>query len=140
MARVLESTPKKVEQALQSLSDAELIKINTVNQEGNDVRKVKVYQEGKTVSKETEMTGKEIRYSYELAPGFKGEIIDTTRYFCEKMVRSNKLFSRAEIDQISAQLGYNVWEMRGGWYRKPGTDVSVPKCRHIWMSHIVKRK
>ena len=38
LARVLESTPKKVEQALQSLSDAELIKINTVNQEGNDVR------------------------------------------------------------------------------------------------------
>ena len=140
LAKVLESTPKKIEEALQSLTDAELINIDTVNQEGDSIRKVKVNQEGKKVSKETEMTGKEIRYSYELAPGFKGEIIPGTRYFCEKMVQSNKLYSRAEIDEISEALGYNVWMMRGGWYRKPGTDVSVPKCRHIWMSHIVKRK
>ena len=87
-------------------------------------------------------TGKEIRYSYELAPGFKGPSVleGRTRYFCEKMANSGKLFTRSEIDSISSRLGYNVWEMRGGWYRKPGTDISVPKCRHIWMSHIVKRK
>lgn len=140
LAKVLESTPKRVEEAMQSLSDKEIIKIDNINQEGDEVRKVKVYQEGKKASKETEMTGKEIKYSYELAPGFKDDIIPGTRYFCEKMVRSNKLYSRAEIDEISEALGYNVWEMRGGWYRKPGTDISVPKCRHIWMSHIVKRK
>jgi hypothetical protein len=140
LAKVLESTLKRVEQAMQSLSDKEIIKIDNINQEGDEVRKVKVYQEGKKASKETEMTGKEIKYSYELAPGFKDAIIPGTRYFCEKLVRSNKLYSRAEIDEISEALGYNVWEMRGGWYRKPGTDISVPKCRHIWMSHIVKRK
>ena len=140
LAKVLESTPKRVEEAMQSLSDKEIIKIDNINQEGDEVRKVKVYQEGKKASKETEMTGKEIKYSYELAPGFKDAIIPGTRYFCEKLVRSNKLYSRAEIDEISEALGYNVWEMRGGWYRKPATDISVPKCRHIWMSHIVKRK
>lgn len=140
LAKVLESTNKKVEAAIDRLSELELIKIEEVEQEGMKVRKIKVYSEGKDLSKETEMTGKEIRYSYELAPGFKDPVIDTTRYFCEKMVNSKKLFSRSEIDQISGRLGYNVWEMRGGWYRKSGTDISVPKCRHIWMSHIVIRK
>lgn len=142
LAKILETTPKRIEEAVQELSDLEMIKIDTVNQEGMEVREIKVYKEGKTASKETEMTGKEIRYSYELAPGFKGPSVleGRTRYFCEKMANSGKLFTRSEIDAISSRLGYNVWEMRGGWYRKKGTDISVPKCRHIWMSHIVKRK
>lgn len=142
LAKVLETSPSRVEKAIQELSDMELIKVGTEMMEGQEIRKVKVNQEGKQASKETEMTGKEIRYSYELAPGFKGPSVleGRTRYFCEKMARSEKLYSRAEIDEISDALGYNVWEMRGGWYRKKGTDISVPKCRHIWMSHIVKRK
>ena len=105
LAKILETTPKRIEEAVQELSDLEMIKIDTVNQEGMEVREIKVYKEGKTASKETEMTGKEIRYSYELAPGFKGPSVleGRTRYFCEKMANSGKLFTRSE-DRKSTRL------------------------------------
>ena len=34
----------------------------------------------------------------------------------------------------------NVWLARGGWYRKPDTDTSIPYCRHIWRQVIVRKK
>jgi len=140
IGKILNRSTGEVTKKIEQLADSGAIKIGEINQAGMPVRKIFVYSATKKKVTETDLKGKEIRYSYELAPGFKNKIIEGTRYFCEKMVKSKKLYSRAEIDQISKVIGHNVWEMRGGWYRKPGTDISVPKCRHIWMSHIVKRK
>ena len=140
IGKILNRSTGEVTKRIEQLADSGAIKIGEINQAGMPVRKIFVYSATKKKVTETDLKGKEIRYSYELAPGFKNKIIEGTRYFCEKMVKSKKLYSRAEIDQISKVIGHNVWEMRGGWYRKPGTDISVPKCRHIWMSHIVKRK
>ena len=81
-----------------------------------------------------------IRYSYEWKAGFNDGDLDTSRPFCKYLVTANKFYSRSEIEQMSARLGYSVWDRRGGWYTKPGTNTHSPSCRHEWKSNIVKRK
>jgi len=81
-----------------------------------------------------------IRYSYEWKPGFNDGDLDTSRPFCKYLVTANKFYTRSEIEQMSARLGYSVWDRRGGWYTKPGTNTHSPSCRHEWRSNIVKRK
>jgi hypothetical protein len=75
-----------------------------------------------------------IKYSYEVKPGVGPSIIPTTRPFCIKMVKLNRLYSRADIENISARLGYSVFDRRGGWWGKS------PECRHRWQSNIVIKK
>jgi hypothetical protein len=83
----------------------------------------------------------EIRYRYDLRPDASGaKVIDTTRDFCRTLIRLNKLYTRQDIDQMTAIMGFSVWERRGGWYTLPGTDISRPSCRHIWQQQIVVRK
>jgi ribosomal protein S25 len=81
-----------------------------------------------------------IRYSYEWKAGFNDGDLDTSRPFCKYLVTANKFYSRSEIEMMSARLGYSVWDRRGGWYTKPGTNTHSPSCRHEWRSNIVKRK
>jgi hypothetical protein len=83
----------------------------------------------------------EIRYRYDLRPDATGaKVIDTTRDFCRTLIRLNKLYTRQDIDQMTAIMGFSVWERRGGWYTLPGTNISRPSCRHIWQQQIVVRK
>ena len=81
-----------------------------------------------------------IRYTYEWKPGFNDSDLDTSRPFCKYLVTANKFYTRSEIEQMSARLGYSVWDRRGGWYTKPGTNTHSPSCRHEWRSNIVRRK
>ena len=80
-------------------------------------------------------------YAYEKAPGISGsKIIPTSRDFCRRIVGFNKLYTRDEIEQMSAILGYDVWRRRGGWMTIKGTNDHVPYCRHYWQSKLVRRK
>jgi DNA-binding MarR family transcriptional regulator len=88
-----------------------------------------------------------IRYTYEWIPKLNrgGEpennpLITTSRPFCKYLLEANKFYTRSDIEQMSARLGYSVWDRRGGWYTKPGTNTHSPSCRHEWRSNIVKRK
>jgi len=81
-----------------------------------------------------------IRYSYEWKAGFSNSDIDTSRPFCVALLEANKVYSRSEIELMSARLGYSVWDRKGGWYTKPGTNTHEPSCRHQWVSNIVTRK
>jgi hypothetical protein len=81
-----------------------------------------------------------IRYSYEWKQGFTNKDIDTSRPFCKYLLTADKMYSRSEIETISARLGYSVWDRRGGWYTKPNTNEHSPSCRHEWVSNIVTRK
>ncbi len=85
----------------------------------------------------------EVRYKYDLSldapplmPGGK------SREFCIKMMDLKKLYTRAEIDQISAIVGYNAWLRRGGWYTVPNSEppLHIPHCRHEWAQRVVRRK
>lgn len=80
-----------------------------------------------------------IRYSYEWIKGYSNANKSTSREFCKYLLQANKMYSRAEIEQMSARLGYSVWDRRGGWWTKPDGDHS-PSCRHRWVSNVVTRK
>lgn len=80
-------------------------------------------------------------YAYEKAPGISGsKIIPTSRDFCRRIVGFNKVYTREDIDQMSAILGYDVWKRRGGWMTIKGTTTHVPYCRHYWQAKLVRRK
>ena len=81
-----------------------------------------------------------IRYSYEWKEGFSDADIDTSRPFCKYLLKAGKMYSRSEIETISARLGYSVFDRGGGWYTKPNTNEHSPSCRHEWISNIVTRK
>jgi len=84
-----------------------------------------------------------IRYSYE----WKDEIPTTerdsekhpSREFCKRLMGLKKFYSRSDIEQMSARLGYSVWDRKGGWWTMPSGKHS-PSCRHEWKSNIVMRK
>ncbi len=62
-----------------------------------------------------------------------------SRPFCAKLMSLDKLYSRSDIEQITARLGYSVFDRRGGWWTMPDGEHS-PSCRHTWMSNIVIKK
>ncbi len=63
------------------------------------------------------------------------------------MVAKKKLYTKKEIDVLRNDMKpspiadiTDVWLARGGWYRRPNTDVSIPYCRHQWKQKIVRKK
>lgn len=81
-----------------------------------------------------------VRYQYGLAPGITGGLLlDTSRKFCTDVVNSGRVYSREDINAMSAELGYDVWKRRGGWYHNPVLDVNTPQCRHIWVQKLLRR-
>jgi len=81
-----------------------------------------------------------VLYKYGKNPDVGGPLLlDTSRDFCRFLVEENKLYSREEIDAMSRELGYNVWQRRGGWRTIAGTNTHVPQCRHIWESKLYRR-
>lgn len=85
----------------------------------------------------------EVRYKYDLSPDALPLVPGgKSREFCIKMMEQNKLYTRAEIDQISAIVGYNAWLRRGGWYTVPNSEppLHIPHCRHEWSQRVVRRK
>lgn len=81
-----------------------------------------------------------IRYSYEWRQGFNDSDLGTSRQFCKYFVTTDKLYSRSEIEAMSARLGYDVFTRGGGWYTLPGTNNHRNFCRHQWKSNVVTRK
>lgn len=68
-----------------------------------------------------------------------------SRPLCDKLYNSDGegqslLFTREEIQNISNQLGYSVFQLCGGWYRNPNTGRTTPYCRHEWVRNVVIEK
>ena len=78
-----------------------------------------------------------VKYKYEVTPGLGPAKIPTTRPFCEGLIDMNKVYSRAEIEQVSQRLGYSVWQRRGGFYYNTKTKVTTPYCRHRWVEQVL---
>ncbi len=83
--------------------------------------------------------GTEVRYSYEVKAGLGAAIIPTTRDFCREVIGLDRLYTRAEIDTLSAEMDMDVWRYRGGWYHNPETGKTTPSCRHEWKQNIVRK-
>lgn len=80
-----------------------------------------------------------VRYSYGWKSGFSDADLSNSRPFCKELIRAKKLYSRSDIEQISARLGYSVWDRAGGWWTMPSGEHSE-SCRHEWKTNIVTRK
>src|SRR6185312_1148320 len=81
-----------------------------------------------------ETTSVKVMYSYE------GIQDSRNRPFCKRVLELDRLYSRQDIEDISAQLGYSVWHRRGRWYRPPGSKEARPYCRHYWQTNTVISK
>jgi hypothetical protein len=84
----------------------------------------------------------EVRYKYSWATGFSNKDKRSSREFCKVMLNladAGKVYTREDIDGISAIMGYSVWNRRGGWYHTP-SGVNRPQCRHVWEQQLVIRK
>lgn len=83
-----------------------------------------------------------IRYSYEAKPGVGPAIKPTTRPFCRKLVQlhqQGRIYSRADIEQITQRVGYSVFDRAGGFWNM-GNGIISPSCRHFWKTNIVIKK
>jgi hypothetical protein len=85
-----------------------------------------------------ETTSFKVMYSYEWKTEVPTNERDTpehpSRAFCKKLIALDKLYSRSDIESITARLGYSVFDRGGGWWG------DSPSCRHTWMSNIVIKK
>jgi hypothetical protein len=90
---------------------------------------------GETKPQTTEIL---VRYSYDWIAGFNDSDITNSRPFCKALLGANKLYSRSDIESMSARLGYSVWDRRGGWWNDNG--VASESCRHEWKTNVVTRK
>jgi DNA-binding MarR family transcriptional regulator len=137
IAKALQVDIDLVKRALGDLSKKGLVKIS-VEKVGDDSSTTRtVTEEGKiAVEEKRPMTTEvNIRYSYD------GPQDERNRPFCARLMELDKLYSRAEIEQVSQRVGYSVWERRGGFYHNPKTGETTPYCRHHWTQHVViKRK
>lgn len=104
---------------------------------------IKITDIGKADIQDAGLPKIEVRYKYDLSPDAPPLMPGgKSREFCIKMMDQNKLYTRAEIDQISAIVGYNAWLRRGGWYTVPNSEppLHIPHCRHEWAQKVVRRK
>jgi hypothetical protein len=118
---------------------------NLIEIEGSSIALTPV---GERVAKAIEIPETEIKYRYVLrksAPALKQG--SKSRDFCREMLAKKQLYTKKEIEgkrNYMDKSGFaditNVWLARGGWYRRKGTDMSIPYCRHIWKQVIVRKK
>ena len=84
-----------------------------------------------------------VRYSYEwrsdIPSNERNSADHPSRQFCARLMQLDRLYSRAEIEAISARLGYSVFDRRGGWWTQPNGNHS-PSCRHRWFAQTIIKK
>ena len=111
-----------------------------IDREGLITRKVT--RTGESAIKRLEpVTSFRVLYSYQLRPNIPDlKPGSESRPLCKELMKRNLLFTREEIQNISNQLGYSVFQLCGGWYRRPGTNIVTPYCRHEWVRNVVIEK
>lgn len=137
----LRVSEKRIETAMERLIEDGAIETKVKNT-GGEKKAIRVpSEESKNVLRKQGSNVEDIKimYTYEPRPGLK-PLLKTSREFCVKLINQKKMFSRAQIEQVSGIVGWDVWSERGGWWTRKGTDVSTPFCRHIWVQNVVKVK
>ena len=71
-------------------------------------------------------------------------LIGKSRPFCTSLINLKKVFTREEIDGITAKLrasgiDRDVWQYKGGWYTNPNTKVHTPSCRHTFFQVVISK-
>jgi hypothetical protein len=102
----------------------------------------KVTRTGEAAIKRLEpVTSFRVLYSYEERPNVP-PAASGSRPLCDRLYQggNSMLFTREEIQNISNQLGYSVFQLCGGWYTNPNTGRRTPFCRHEWRRNVVVEK
>jgi len=145
IAEVLKTNPDNINKILNNLSDLGYIDIKEYKVgegiDSNTIVERTLTQPIDQIVRITPPTTKEllIRYSYEWIAGYDNTDKKTSRPFCVALLDAGKMYSRSEIESLTARLGYSVWDRRGGWWTMPD-GVHSESCRHQWVSNIVTRK
>jgi ribosomal protein S25 len=144
LAEVLDEDVDTINTILKDLEDRNILK-TTETKIGKGINSnIIVSREltqplSKTVGKvKPETTEILVRYSYDWIAGFNNSDKTNSRPFCVALLDANKIYSRSDIEMMSARLGYSVWDRRGGWWNDNGTISE--SCRHEWKTNIVTRK
>jgi len=144
LAEVLDESVETINTVLKDLEDRKILKvketkigkgINSNIQVSRELTQPLTKAVGDTKPQTTEIL---VRYSYDWIAGFNNNDKKTSRPFCVALLDANKLYSRSDIESMSARLGYSVWDRRGGWWNDNG--VASESCRHQWSTNIVTRK
>ncbi len=64
-----------------------------------------------------------------------------SRPFCKELMKlsATRSWTIEQIQNISNQVGYDVFARRGGWYHNPDTGKNYPYCRHLFESRLVRK-
>jgi len=140
IAKVAKVPVKDVQNAIGRLIDKGMINPSSENIEGVKTPVNELTKEGEqSIAEQPAKTESyKVMYRYDVAAGMGKPIIDGTRDFCRQLIGLNKLYTREEINLMSAKEDRNVWTLRGGWYHNPNTGINQPQCRHTWRQVIVK--
>ena len=148
IATTLDISVDRVKSIIDSAISKDFIKVTEVTEGRGDQRNIIIERKlTQPLSKIVEAVKPKtteflIRYSYEWLPEIPQSERNTpehpSRDFCKALMSLNRIYSRAEIEQISARVGYSVFDRRGGWWNDDG-DIK-PHCRHRWFSQVVTRK
>jgi hypothetical protein len=141
IADTLRIKEDRVADLINDMVKEELIKVKETNAGGQkkDIR-VPTTEAIRTSNRlGTDTEDYKIMYTYEWRTGVKPDKRNS-REFCVKLLDANKMYSRAQIEQISKIVGYDVWNYRGGWWTRKGGQTRTPFCRHIWSANVVKIK
>lgn len=129
-----------VKRVLEGLKERKIIK--STNENGTIVN-VLVNPLSRLNAPKPQTTTFQVRYSYEwksIVPINERNSADhPSRQFCARLMQLDRLYTRAEIESLSARLGYSVFDRRGGWWTMPNGEHS-PSCRHRWESQTVIKK
>ena len=135
LAQIAEKLSTPMAEVVKMLND--LQRLNVLDYE-TGVRGDKI--EVKRLGPVAEMPQAEEGYKIFVKYKYFGPRDSKNRPFCANMLSMNRIYTREEIDGISAQVGYNVWLRRGGWYTDPTTGIARPSCRHTWMQKVIKER
>ena len=94
-----------------------------------------------------------IRYSYQYLDEVPIKERTPCNDFCKYLMIADKVYTRVDIEKMSAKLGYSVWDRRGGWIDKGDTDdngepiehryikdgVEHFHCKHQWVPAIYSK-
>jgi hypothetical protein len=141
IADTLRIKEDRVADLINDMVKEELIKVKETNAGGQkkDIR-VPTTEAIRTSNRlGTDTEDYKIMYTYEWRAGVKPDKRNS-REFCVKLLDANKMYSRAQIEQISKIVGYDVWNYRGGWWTRKGGQTRTPFCRHVFAANVVKIK
>jgi len=129
-----------IKRVIEGLISREIIKPSTVN---GTIQHSLLKPLSQLNAPKPQTTTFQVRYSYEWRSSIpvseRNSSDHPSRQFCARLMTLDRLYTRAEIEAVSARLGYSVFDRRGGWWTMPNGEHS-PSCRHLWMAQTVIKK